>query len=67
MLKVFKRQSVPKKPVGDHVLAHASTTHLELKKGRGDQRICKVVDSPTQPEAEATLQINSAGIADPTD
>jgi RecA/RadA recombinase len=34
--------SDPKKPVGGHVLAHASTTRLELKKGRGEQRICKV-------------------------
>jgi len=59
--------SDPKKPVGGHVLAHASTTRLELKKGRGDQRICKVIDSPTQPEAEATFQITAAGIADPTD
>ena len=36
--------SDPKKPVGGHVLAHASTTRLELKKGRGDLRICKVID-----------------------
>ena len=36
--------SDPKKPVGGHVLAHASTTRLELKKGRGDLRICKIVD-----------------------
>eukprot|EP00960_Hanusia_phi_P033575 750522-Hanusia_phi.AAC.1 len=48
--------SDPKKPVGGHVLAHASTTRLELKKGRGDCRICKVVDSPSQPEAEASYQ-----------
>ena len=31
----------PKKAVGGHVLAHLSTTRLELKKGRGDTRICK--------------------------
>ena len=43
--------------VGGHVLAHASTTRLELKKGRGDCRICKVVDSPSQPEAEASYQV----------
>mmetsp|Transcript_6756 Transcript_6756/g.23747 ORF Transcript_6756/g.23747 Transcript_6756/m.23747 type:complete len:196 (-) Transcript_6756:33-620(-) len=49
--------SDPKKPVGGHVLAHASTTRLELKKGRGDCRICKVVDSPSQPEAEASYQV----------
>jgi meiotic recombination protein DMC1 len=59
--------SDPKKPVGGHVLAHASTTRLELKKGRGDQRICKVIDSPTQAEAEATFQITSSGLADPSE
>ena len=57
----------PKKPVGGHVLAHASTTRLELKKGRSDQRICKVVDSPTHAETEATFQITAAGIADPSE
>lgn len=42
-----------KKPIGGHVMAHASTTRLYLKKGRGDQRICKIYDSPCLPEAEA--------------
>lgn len=32
----------PKKPVGGHILAHASTTRLYLRKGRGETRICKV-------------------------
>mmetsp|Transcript_9418 Transcript_9418/g.28426 ORF Transcript_9418/g.28426 Transcript_9418/m.28426 type:complete len:81 (+) Transcript_9418:655-897(+) len=39
----------PKKPIGGHVLAHASTTRISLRKGRGDQRIGKVVDSPMLP------------------
>jgi meiotic recombination protein DMC1 len=43
----------PKKPVGGHVLAHASTTRLYLRKGRGEQRVCKIYDSPCLPEAEA--------------
>jgi meiotic recombination protein DMC1 len=30
------------KPVGGHVLAHASTTRVMLKKGKGDERIAKV-------------------------
>lgn len=33
----------PKKPIGGHVLAHASTTRLYLRKGRGETRICKVL------------------------
>jgi len=38
------------------VLAHASSTRLFLKKGREDQRIAKVVDSPTMPEADAAFR-----------
>ncbi len=35
-----------RKPVGGHVLAHASTTRLLLRKGRGEERVAKVIDSP---------------------
>src|SRR3989338_6782190 len=42
-----------KKPIGGHILAHASTTRLYLRKGRGEQRICKIYDSPSLPESEA--------------
>lgn len=36
----------PKKPVGGHVLAHACTIRLSLRKGKGEQRLMKVVDAP---------------------
>lgn len=35
-----------RKPVGGHILAHASTTRLLLRKGRGEERVAKIVDSP---------------------
>lgn len=38
--------SDPKKPVGGHVMAHASTVRLSLRKGKGEQRLMKVVDAP---------------------
>ncbi len=56
-----------KKPIGGHVMAHASTTRLALRKGRGEQRICKVMDSPLMPEAEATFAIGPGGVIDATD
>lgn len=34
------------RPLSGHVLAHASTQRLYLRKGKGEQRIVKVVDSP---------------------
>lgn len=40
------------KPIGGNIVAHASTTRLRLRKGRGENRICTVYDSPTLPEAD---------------
>jgi meiotic recombination protein DMC1 len=40
----------PTRPIGGHIMAHAATTRLFFKKGRGNQRICKVADSPCLPE-----------------
>lgn len=57
----------PKKPIGGHIMAHASTTRLYLRKGRGETRICKVYDSPCLPESEATFAINADGIGDAKD
>ncbi|CAM6123353.1 unnamed protein product [Calypogeia fissa] len=54
----------PKKPAGGHVLAHASTVRLMLRKGRGEQRVCKVYDAPNLPESEAVFQISLGGITD---
>jgi len=35
-----------RKPVGGHVIAHASTTRVLLRKGRGEERVAKIQDSP---------------------
>lgn len=56
-----------KKPIGGNIIAHASTTRLSLRKGRGETRICKIYDSPLLPEAEAMFAINSDGIGDAKD
>ncbi|XP_071943345.1 meiotic recombination protein DMC1/LIM15 homolog [Antedon mediterranea] len=60
-------QADPKKPIGGHILAHASTTRLSLRKGRGELRIAKVYDSPNMPENEATFAITAGGITDAKD
>lgn len=57
----------PKKPIGGHIIAHASTTRLYLRKGKGECRICKIYDSPSLPEAEAMFAIHANGIGDPSD
>ncbi|KAK0354690.1 hypothetical protein LTR91_012291 [Friedmanniomyces endolithicus] len=54
-----------RKPVGGHVVAHASTTRILLRKGRGEERVAKIQDSPDCPEREATYIITTGGINDP--
>ncbi|KAH7086316.1 meiotic recombination protein-like protein dmc1 [Paraphoma chrysanthemicola] len=54
-----------RKPVGGHILAHASATRILLRKGRGEERVAKIQDSPDMPEKEATYIITNGGINDP--
>eukprot|EP01054_Gregarina_sp_Poly1_P007618 Gregarina_sp_Poly_1__7617@NODE_427_length_8580_cov_90_016211_g348_i0_p4_GENE_NODE_427_length_8580_cov_90_016211_g348_i0NODE_427_length_8580_cov_90_016211_g348_i0_p4_ORF_typecomplete_len292_score22_27Rad51/PF08423_11/2_9e83RecA/PF00154_21/1_6e23ATPase/PF06745_13/6e20AAA_25/PF13481_6/4_3e15DnaB_C/PF03796_15/0_00022AAA_24/PF13479_6/0_0061GvpD/PF07088_11/0_099GvpD/PF07088_11/97AAA_16/PF13191_6/0_13AAA_16/PF13191_6/1e03AAA_22/PF13401_6/0_18TniB/PF05621_11/0_23_NODE_427_length_8580_cov_90_016211_g348_ len=51
-------------PTGGHVLAHSCQTRLFIRKGRLDQRICKIIDSPSLPESEAVFSIVEGGITD---
>ncbi|KAB5552452.1 hypothetical protein DKX38_009763 [Salix brachista] len=55
------------KPIGGNIMAHASTTRLALRKGRGEERICKVISSPCLAEAEARFQISTEGVTDVKD
>lgn len=54
------------KPIGGNIIAHASTTRISLRKGRGESRVAKIYDSPCLPEAEATFGIYSDGVKDAT-
>jgi hypothetical protein len=40
---------------------------IMARKGRGDQRVLKVYDSPSMPEAEATIELAKHGITDAKD
>ena len=55
------------KPIGGNIIAHASTTRLRLKKGRGETRVCQVFDSPTLPESECTFAVGPTGVEDAKD
>jgi len=50
--------------VGGHVLAHASTYRVFLRKGKKGIRIARLVDSPHLPEREVTFVITEEGIRD---
>jgi len=60
-------QADPKKPIGGNIVAHASTTRISLRKGRGELRIAKIYDSPDLPESEATFAITAGGLDDAKD
>ncbi|XP_045832262.1 DNA repair protein RAD51 homolog A-like isoform X6 [Trifolium pratense] len=62
---MFARPQV--KPIGGNIMAHATTTRLALRKGRGEERICKVISSPCLAEAEARFQILGEGVSDVKD
>ena len=44
-----------RKPVGGHILAHASATRILLRKGRGEERVAKIQDSPGMHSAKFLL------------
>ena len=55
------------KPIGGNIVAHASTTRIYIRKGRGETRIAKIYDSPNLPEAEASFNIGKGGIENAKD
>lgn len=55
-------QADPKKPIGGHVLAHASTTRISLRKGRGELRIAKIYDRYESAVLILTLRLNFISI-----
>ncbi len=54
----------PNQAVGGHILAHASTFRVFLRKSKGNKRIARLIDSPNLPEAEAVFSLNTEGIKD---
>lgn len=54
----------PTKAIGGHVLGHASTYRIWLKKGLAGKRIARLVDSPHLPEGECVFKITNDGIVD---
>jgi len=51
-------------PVGGNIVAHSCTTRVFLRKGKGEKRIARVIDSPYIPETEAIFLITKNGIED---
>lgn len=54
----------PLQAAGGNIVAHGSTIRVFLRKGKGEQRIAKVVDAPNLPEGDALFSITENGISD---
>lgn len=54
----------PTQAVGGHVLHHAATFRIYLRKSKGDTRVAKLVDSPNLPDGEILYKITSNGVED---
>ncbi|MCW4050663.1 MAG: DNA repair and recombination protein RadA [Candidatus Bathyarchaeota archaeon] len=54
----------PNKPTGGHVMAHACTHRVYLRKGRQNTRLIQVIDSPYLPEEKIRIAITEAGVTD---
>ena len=54
----------PTEAIGGHVLHHASTYRVYLRRGKKGTRVAKLVDAPAMPESEAIFQVTEKGIED---
>ena len=54
----------PLQAAGGNVVAHGSTIRVYLRKGKGEQRVAKMIDAPHLPEGEAVFSITEGGITD---
>ena len=54
----------PTKAIGGHIVGHASTFRLYLRKSKGGRRIARLIDSPNLPEGEAVFTVTAEGLKD---
>ncbi len=54
----------PTQAIGGHIVAHASTFRIYLRKGKKGSRVAKLVDSPSLPESEACFMVTQEGLKD---
>ncbi len=54
----------PTTAIGGHVVAHASTFRLYLRKGKKGTRVAKLIDAPNLPDGEVCFEVMEGGIRD---
>jgi len=54
----------PTQAIGGHIVGHASTFRIYLRKGRKGSRVAKLIDSPNLPETECNFSVESDCLKD---
>ncbi len=54
----------PTQAIGGHVVAHASTFRIYLRKGKKGSRVAKLIDAPNLADGEASFMVEEAGLRD---
>jgi DNA repair protein RadA len=54
----------PTVAIGGHVVAHASTFRIYLRKGRKGSRVAKLLDAPNLADAECCFHVEEGGLKD---
>lgn len=54
----------PTTPIGGHILGHASSYRVYVRRSKEEKRIARLVDSPNMPEGECVFKVTKDGIRD---
>ncbi len=54
----------PTVAVGGHIVAHASSVRIYLRKGKKGTRVARVIDAPHLPDSEAIFVVTQDGVRD---
>jgi DNA repair protein RadA len=54
----------PTTAIGGHIVGHASTYRIYLRRGKKDSRVAKLIDSPNLPDNECIFFVSDAGVVD---
>ena len=54
----------PTTAIGGHIVGHASTYRMYLRRGKKDSRVAKLIDSPDLPDDETIYFVTDAGVVD---
>jgi len=54
----------PTQAIGGHIVAHASTFRIYLRKGKKGSRVAKLIDAPNLPDGECNFFVEKTGLRD---